>query len=142
MKTIFVSPLKSDHYYHIFNQGNNQEDIYKEGKNYIYFLEKYKELIAPIAKTYAFCLLSNHFHIFLKIKSYTGLSNALPVKFPRPPKILNGNSLNKEKLNDFDNIISKKLSRRFAGFFAGYARAINNGYGRSGKLFSLPFKRI
>ena len=47
--------------YHIFNRGNNKEDIFKEDKNYIYFLFLVKKYLLPITEIYAYCLLKNHF---------------------------------------------------------------------------------
>ena len=62
-------PLLYDQYYHIFNRGNNRENIFIEERNYHYFLELYAHHIAPVAETYAYCLLRNHFHLLVRIKS-------------------------------------------------------------------------
>lgn len=42
--------------YHIFNRGNNRENIFIEQKNYFYFLDLLKKHILPIADVYAYCL--------------------------------------------------------------------------------------
>ena len=136
-------PLQSGLTYHLLNQGNNGETIFKEERNYEYFLKKYREYISPIAQTFAYCLLPNHFHFLLKFKNYRELHIAFPNRFPKPPIDLP----NREKAASvehvkYDEMISKSLSRHFANYFGGYARAINKGYGRKGKLFSLPFERI
>ncbi|MDC7999587.1 hypothetical protein POV26_00900 [Aequorivita todarodis] len=60
-------PLKSEQYYHIFNRGNNREDIFLEEKNY-YFLNLMKKYVVPIADVLAYCLLKNHFHLFIRTK--------------------------------------------------------------------------
>jgi REP element-mobilizing transposase RayT len=62
-------PLEPDRIYHIYNRGINGENIFKEERNYRYFLEKYAKCISPIADTYAYCLLKNHFHLAVKIKT-------------------------------------------------------------------------
>ena len=59
--------LEPGHFYHVFNQGNNKEDIFYEEKNYAYFLDLLKKYILPITEIYAYCLLPNHFHLLLKI---------------------------------------------------------------------------
>lgn len=59
--------LESGYYYHIYNQGNNRENIFFEEKNYDYFLDLYRKYIVPITESYAYCLLPNHFHFLLKI---------------------------------------------------------------------------
>lgn len=138
----FRRPLKSGYTYHIFNQGNNQENLFKEERNYSYFLKKYKEYISPIADTFAYCLLPNHFHAAIQIKSFDELHKSLPQYFPEP----NLSNIDREFFNqedfEYDKLISKKLSRRFASWFGAYSMAINKGYNRTGKLFNLPFKRV
>jgi hypothetical protein len=44
--------------------------------------------------------------------------------------------------DEFDEAVSIAISRLFADFFGSYSRAINKAMKRSGKLFSLPFKRV
>ena len=46
-----------------------QEKIFYEERNYQYFLKLYARYIEPVADTYAYCLLSNHFHFSLYIKT-------------------------------------------------------------------------
>lgn len=60
--------LESNNYYHIFNQGNNGENIFIEDINYSYFLVLTKKYIHPIASILSYCLLKNHFHFLLQIK--------------------------------------------------------------------------
>ena len=55
--------------YHIYNRGNNEEDIFIEERNYNYFMKLYAKYIMPVAETYAYCLLRNHFHLMVRIKS-------------------------------------------------------------------------
>lgn len=61
--------LKSDYFYHIYNQGNNKEDIFKEKRNYPYFLQLVKKHIIPVAEIYAYCLLPNHFHLLVRTRT-------------------------------------------------------------------------
>ena len=60
-------PLVPGQYYHIYNRGINGEVIFREERNYPYFLQLYAKYITPIAETYAYCLLSNHFHFLLRL---------------------------------------------------------------------------
>jgi putative transposase len=60
------TPLSPDRYYHIYNRGNNKEKIFYHSGDYFSFLAKYKEYVAPYVKTYAFCLIPNHFHLLIK----------------------------------------------------------------------------
>ena len=61
--------LEFDSYYHIFNRGNNRENIFYSSENYRYFLKKYDHYLSDYLNTYCFCLLPNHFHFLVRIKS-------------------------------------------------------------------------
>lgn len=99
--------------YHIFNRGNNKENIFIEEKNYYYFLQQLKKYILPIADVYAYCLLKNHFHLLLRIKDEKYL----------PEKVKN------------------KLHQPFSNLFNSYSKSINKMYGRTGSLFEEHLKR-
>lgn len=103
-------------FYHIYNRGNNREDIFFEDENYYYFLKLYDKHVNSIADTYAYCLLKNHFHVLLKIKS--------------------GEELSEKYDRDFS-----KLFLSFANLFNSYAKSINKRFNRSGSLFEERFKR-
>ncbi len=105
-------PLQYGRYYHIYNRGNNRENLFVEERNYRYFLRLYARHIEPIAETYAYCLLRNHFHVLVKIKDEENLRGL------KPP------------------------SQHFSNPFNAYARAFNNAYERTGTLFERPFERI
>jgi len=62
-----LTPIESDRYFHIYNRGNNFENIFFKPENYIYFLKKYKEYLFDHVETYAYCLLPNHFHLLVKV---------------------------------------------------------------------------
>lgn len=55
--------------YHIFNRGNNSQTIFSSIENYDYFLSKIEEYIKPYASILAWCLMPNHFHLMIKVKS-------------------------------------------------------------------------
>jgi len=59
--------IEENCYYHIYNRGNNKGLIFFNPDNYTYFLNQFKKYVVPFAEVYAYCLMSNHFHIFLKV---------------------------------------------------------------------------
>jgi REP element-mobilizing transposase RayT len=111
MKNISAT-LQPGVYYHIYNRGNNRENLFLENRNYPYFLTLYEKHIEPIADIYAYCLMRNHFHLLVRIKETSQVLKTCDV------------------------------SRKFANFFNAYAKAINKGYGRTGSLFEERFGRI
>ncbi len=62
-----VIPLEPDCYYHIFNRGNNRENIFYNQENYRYFLQKYDQYLSRYLDTFCFCLLPNHFRFLARI---------------------------------------------------------------------------
>ena len=63
-------PLQCGQYYHIYNRGNNGETLFRERRNYAYFLSLYDKYIQPVAETYAHCLMTNHLHLLVRIKDW------------------------------------------------------------------------
>jgi len=116
-------PLERGQIYHIYNRGVNRENIFVEKRNYSYFLQLYTQHILPIADTFAYCMLKNHFHILVRIKDKPTLPN------------LTGPG-------DLSGLEAKPPSQYFSNFFNAYARSINLAYGRTGSLFQRPFGRI
>ncbi|WP_425390501.1 transposase [Ekhidna sp.] len=124
-----TDPLSPETYYHIYNRGINGEDIFKHEENYNYFLLKYEKYISPIADTYAYCLLRNHFHLLIRTKSEDEIlsNNDNPNRVQNPARVRS---------------CSQIISLQFSHFFNGYTQAINKQNDRTGKLFELPFRRI
>ncbi len=123
-----TAPLQPGMYYHIYNRGNNRENLFLENRNYPYFLTLYAKHIEPIADTYAYCLLRNHFHLSVRIKTEE--------EFIESSQVLETCEDSPLKKKKFDP------SQNFANLFNAYAKAINKGYGRTGSLFEERFGRI
>lgn len=124
------TPLLYDTCYHIYNRGNNGENIFSEERNYEHFMNLYFKHIAPITETFAYCLLRNHFHVALKTRTEEEI-----VETMKDPKGLS-------RPFESDELGPHYLSKRFSDFFNAYAKAINKAYGRTGSLFQHPFGRV
>jgi REP element-mobilizing transposase RayT len=59
--------IKNNNYYHIYNRGNNRNDIFFEEKNYVFLLKRIEENFIKIAELNAFCFMPNHYHLIVKI---------------------------------------------------------------------------
>ncbi len=108
-----IQPLENGKYYHIYNRGINSTTLFKENKNYQHFLNLYDIHIEPIAETYAWCLMKNHFHFLVRIKDLKEIES------------------------------EKKIlpSQSFSNLFNAYTKAFNKSYTRHGALFERPFRR-
>ncbi len=51
--------------FHIYNRGNNQQQIFFIPDNYIYFLEKVRKFVSPHCDILSWCLMPNHFHFLI-----------------------------------------------------------------------------
>jgi REP element-mobilizing transposase RayT len=114
-----IVKLEPGRYYHIYNRGNNRAYIFFEERNYDYFLDRYRKYITGIADTFAFCLLRNHFHLLVRLKT--------------EEHCLQKTSSSHDPVN---------LSKPFSDFFNSYTKAINKACYRTGGLFEGPFRRI
>lgn len=114
--------IEPEKFYHIWNRGNNKENLFYTPANYEYFLRMYAECLDPVAETYAFCLLPNHFHLLIRTKSFATSLGVSPVG--ETPKKMN------------------PVSLAFQRLFTAYSQAINMQQHRTGSLFQKPFKRL
>ena len=71
------NPSYKNHYYHVYNRGNNRENIFFEDKNYRYFLSKVKVAFEDKIDLISYCLMPNHFHLLVKIKEDGVLEKAM-----------------------------------------------------------------
>lgn len=68
-----MEPLQPDTSYHIFNHANGFENVFQHEANYYFFMDKYWKYIDPIAETYAYCLMPNHFHLVVRIRKHEAI---------------------------------------------------------------------
>ncbi len=108
-----ITPLENGKYYHIYNRGINSDILFKDNDNYNYFLKLYDTHIDPIAETFAWCLMKNHFHFLIRIKEVEEIKTAIKIQ----------------------------PSQCFSNLFNAYTKAFNKKYNRHGALFERPFRR-
>jgi putative transposase len=123
MKSYKPIPLEKGKYYHIYNRGNNGIDVFYDSESYHHFLRLYDKYISPIADTFAWCLLKNHFHLLVYIKRDDEIDvSKLEYSTVEIPKVIDA-------------------SKQFSHLFNAYTQAINKKFNRTGSLFEKPFER-
>ncbi len=61
--------LSDGNVFHVYSRGNQQKTIFFSEANYLYFLRKMEKELLPHANLLAYCLMPNHFHWLVQIKS-------------------------------------------------------------------------
>ncbi|MEO8535615.1 MAG: transposase, partial [Flavobacterium sp.] len=59
--------LEKDCYYHIYNRGINGTIIFENDDNKIYFLKQLSKYADDKLSIFAYCLMSNHFHLVIRL---------------------------------------------------------------------------
>ena len=116
-------------YYHIYNCGINGAPLFTEQSNYEYFMGLYQKHITPIADTFAWGLMGNHFHLLVRINDVD---------------VNDRNQTGFENLSGFidnNNNTAKPPHQCFSNLFNAYSKAFNKRFNRHGALFERPFKR-
>jgi putative transposase len=163
-------PLEPDRFYHIYNRGINGCPVFQETTNYEHFLSLYDKHISPVADTYAWVLMGNHFHLLVRIKNpedilkgnlklEDNLKGNLKLEDNLKGNLkLEDNLKGNLKLEDnlkgnlnpqgFENLegfgtmsVEKRINQQFSNLFNAYTKAYNKKYNRTGSLFEHTFRR-
>jgi REP element-mobilizing transposase RayT len=123
----YFIPLESGKFYHIFNQAVGSEKLFRNDENYIYFLKKFNEYITPIASTFSYVLIPNHFHFLIEIKDRKELYESYRILESKKelPKVKPETELDFEKF----------VMQQFSNFFNCYTKSFNKKHNRKGALF-------
>ena len=109
-------------YYHLYNRAVAEEALFQQQGDYGRFLDTYKKYIEPLADTYCYCLMPNHFHSLIKIKDEIDIIRRV------------NTDLNSE-------YVPKVLANEFGKGFNSFAKYYNLKYKRKGSLFIHTFNR-
>ena len=115
------TPLQQDHYYHIYNRGNNRAPIFFEKENYLFFLKRWRKYVCPCVDVIAYCLMPTHYHFLVRVHR-----NQTSEVF---------------KTSEVSEISTEapNLSRAMQKFSISYTKAINKRFERVGALFQGAF---
>jgi len=104
--------------YHVYNQGNNKQDIFLEDLHFQYFLQLYTGYVMPHCETLSWCLMNTHFHFMI----YTDT-----------------------RVNDIKkqgNLMLDPITNGFRKLLSTYSHEYNTKNNRSGSLFRPKTKSI
>ena len=96
--------------YHVYNQGNNQQQLFYTEDDYRRFLELFRSYVVAYVDVLAWCLIPNHYHFMLSVKE-----NCVPVKQ--------------------GNIMIDSVSNGFRNLSGTYAHEFNKAHQKSGSVF-------
>ncbi len=82
-------PLSNNNYYHVYNRGNNRDNIFFKEKNYSFLLKRLKEKFTSVAELNAFCFMPNHYHLIVKILDEDNFPKAMNRIFISYTKAIN-----------------------------------------------------
>lgn len=108
--------------------------MFRNEENYKYFLKKFNEYISPIALTFSYVLIPNHFHFLIEIKDKNQLYNHY--------KQLEINREKSSYKTEGDLNYEDFVMQQFSNFFNSYTKSYNKRFNRKGALFVDYMRRV
>jgi putative transposase len=147
-----IEPLKSGKFYHLYNRGINSESIFLDKDDYLHFLRLYEKYMSPIANTFAYVLMNNHFHLLVEIREKVVYRYSNDTRMFDPERF---NDIKWETVDLVDNLTASACeapdnsnARKFpkphlhvSHLCNAYAKYFNKRHERHGALFERAFKR-
>ena len=145
--------LIKDNIYHIYNQGNNRQEIFYNRENYGFFLQKMNDYLLPYCDIMAWCLMPNHFHWMVYVRETELLhTEGVSLRDTLCDVNIEINSLEKEDVilkNKFEgdregvslrdtlssNPKLRTLNQSIGYLIRSYTQAVNKQMNFSGSLF-------
>ncbi len=108
--------------YHVYNQSNGYQPIFRERENYLFFLRKLRTHILPVADVLCYCLMPDHFHLML---------------VPKPEGLAASRGVRAKRLDETGDspALQQRISHEFRILLSSYTRAMNRRYKTRGALF-------
>ncbi len=149
--------------YHIFSHAVHANDFFYDEENKRFFLEKWEYFSKGFFKTYAYCLLSNHFHFAIQVEKAEVLIATIQEQRilraqKKAAKLLKSESESELELelvassklatssNSNSTISSEELqqliSKQINNFLSSYTQSLNKQRNRKGTLVRERFGRL
>ncbi len=121
-------PLLPGNTYHLFSRANGSEKLFLSSNNYGFFLQRLEKHTSAVADLFVYCLLPNHFHLMMEIKSIEVIEQHFK-------EVKKEKSFSPELVPDF-------IMERFSNCLNSYTKAFNKMYNRKGALFMDYLRRV
>ena len=132
----YKAPFVENALYHVYNRTNNKELLFRNDTDRFLFLRRFNFYTAPFLETISWNLQLNHFHFYVRIKSFEEINNYLITRDSDELCITEKKFLkqNVSLHNLIDNV--------FKRLFISYTTRFNKIHNRKGNLFHRPFKHV
>jgi REP element-mobilizing transposase RayT len=133
----FKAPFLPECFYHIVCKSVDGINLFRDDADYHVFLQRFQQFTALIFDVWSYCLLTNHTHHIIKIKSSAGILENIKKQEDRTQAM-------KSFLSDQNNelFFDAMIERQMNSFLVSFANYTNNKYSRKGGLFQKPFRRV
>lgn len=122
------SLLLPNQYFYIVHPAVGNELLFVDKGNKDYFLRQYTKYISPNVHRLANCLMPNHFHFMVPIKSEEELAVFFKEKFP---------------FREWDpSLAADFLMQYWSNLLNSYTKSFNKKYKRKGALFMYYLRRV
>ena len=129
-----MEAINEGFFYHIYNRGAGKSNLFWSDDDYSYFMSKYDYYLYISVETYAYCLLKNHFHLLIRVRTVEEqkeIFSSIKEKFP---------------VGTFygDHFSAPKpfyASKQFSHLMNSYTKSLNSQKNRTGTLVEGTFKR-
>jgi len=133
-------PFVQDNYYHIFNRGNNRQPLFLCAEDYVHFLNLYAIYAHPVLETFSWCLMKNHYHFCIRIKSSSELGC-----FDKRNRLEKDAGIKWQLFPKQDIPLQYQINpnpaRMLNFMFDAYAKHFNFRYSATGAVFERGIKR-
>ena len=124
----YYAPLLPDNIYHIMSHAIGAEKLFLNEDNYRFFLNRFNKYITPVADTFAYSLLPNHFHFLIQVKPNDALTGQYKI--------------NKPHGKAEDGWQQEFVMQQFSNLLNSYTKSFNKRNKRKGALFMDYLRRV